>query len=91
MSGQELLALRSHRRRYSVPTDPPRATLRRSIRLLDRDDKDFRADLDGYELDCRRPRSQSIVDVSYFAQTPVGQRRKPITIETPVASENPIR
>ena len=28
----------SHRRRYSIPTDPPRATLQRSIRLLDRSD-----------------------------------------------------
>jgi hypothetical protein len=37
-----LLAPRSHRRRHSIPTDPPRATLQRSVRLLDRGDEDFR-------------------------------------------------
>src|SRR6266852_6787439 len=41
-----LLAPRSHRRCYSIPTDPPRATLQRSIRLLDRSDEDFRARLE---------------------------------------------
>jgi len=41
-----LLAPRSHRRRYSIPTDPPRATLQRSIGLLDRGDEDFRARLE---------------------------------------------
>src|SRR4051794_5383227 len=41
-----LLARRSHRRRYSIPTDPPRTTLQRSIGLLDRGDEDFRARLE---------------------------------------------
>src|SRR5262245_21543953 len=36
---------RSHRRRYSIPADPPCATLQRSIRLLDRGDEDFCARL----------------------------------------------
>src|SRR2546423_139148 len=36
---------RSHRRRYSIPADPPRATLQRSIGLLDRGDEDFCARL----------------------------------------------
>src|SRR5262249_56976202 len=36
-----LLAPRSHRRRYSIPADSPRATLQRSIGLLNRDDEDF--------------------------------------------------
>src|SRR5215471_14126605 len=36
-----LLAPRSHRRRYTIPTDPPRAALQRSVRLLDRGDEDF--------------------------------------------------
>jgi hypothetical protein len=36
-----LLAPRSHRRRYTIPTDPPRTALQRSIRLLAREDKDF--------------------------------------------------
>jgi hypothetical protein len=34
------------RRGYSIPTDPPRATLQRSIGLLDRSDEDFRARLE---------------------------------------------
>jgi hypothetical protein len=34
-----LLLPRSHRRRNSIPTDPPRATLQRSIGLLDRGDR----------------------------------------------------
>src|SRR5262245_17115784 len=38
---RSLLAPRSHRRRYSIATDPPRATLQRSIGLLNRDDEDF--------------------------------------------------
>jgi hypothetical protein len=41
-----LLAPRSHRRRYSIPTDTPRATLQRPIGLLDRGDEDFRARLE---------------------------------------------
>jgi hypothetical protein len=41
-----LLAPRSHRRRYSIPTDPPRATLQRSVGPLDRGDEDFRARLE---------------------------------------------
>ena len=36
----------SHRRRYSIPTDPPRATLQRFTRLLDRSDEYFRARLE---------------------------------------------
>ena len=40
------LAPRSHRRRYSIPTDPPRATLQHSIGLLDRGDEDFRTRLE---------------------------------------------
>ena len=40
------LAPRSHRRRYSIPTDPPRASLQRSVGLLDRGDEDFRARLE---------------------------------------------
>src|SRR5262249_31284465 len=36
-----LLAPRSHRRRYSIATDSPRATLQRSIGLFNRDDEDF--------------------------------------------------
>src|SRR5262249_4233195 len=34
-------ARRSHGRRYSIPADSPRATLQRSIGLLNRDDEDF--------------------------------------------------
>jgi hypothetical protein len=41
-----LRATRSHRRRHSVSTDPPCATLLRTIRLLDRNDEDFRANLE---------------------------------------------
>src|SRR5262249_17151844 len=41
-----LLLRRSHRRRYSVPANPPCATLQRSIRLLDRGDEDFSARLE---------------------------------------------
>lgn len=40
------LARRSHGRRHSIPTHPPRATLQRSIRLLDRSDEDFCARLE---------------------------------------------
>ena len=40
-----LFAPRSHRRRYSIPTDPPCATLQRSIGLLDCGDEDFCARL----------------------------------------------
>src|SRR5262249_56757934 len=39
-------ARRSHRRRYTIPTDPPRATLQRSIGLLDRGDEHLRAKLE---------------------------------------------
>ena len=41
-----LFAPRSHRRRYSIPTDPPRAALQRSIGLLDRGDEHFRTRLE---------------------------------------------
>src|SRR5262245_49601334 len=41
-----LMRPRSHRRRYPVPTDPPGATLQRSVGLLVRDDEDFRAGLE---------------------------------------------
>ena len=37
---------RSLRRRYSIPTDAPRATLQRSIGLFDRGDEDFGARLE---------------------------------------------
>src|SRR5580693_6703253 len=40
------LAPRLHWRRYSISANPPRATLQRSIRLLDRSDEDFRARLE---------------------------------------------
>src|SRR5256886_3409629 len=41
-----LFAPRSHRRRYSIPTDPPRAALQRSIGLLDPGDENFRTRLE---------------------------------------------
>src|SRR5262249_58860307 len=41
-----LLLPRSHRRRYSIAADPPRATLQRTIGLLDRGDEDFCARLE---------------------------------------------
>ena len=40
------LAPRLHWRRYSISANPPRATLQRSIGLLDRRDEDFRARLE---------------------------------------------
>lgn len=42
-STRKAVAPRSHRRRYTIPTDPPRATLQRSIRLFDRGDEHLRA------------------------------------------------
>ena len=40
------LTSRSHGRRHSIPTNPPRPTLQRSIRLLDRSDENSRAKLE---------------------------------------------
>ena len=40
-SSLHLLAPRSHRRRYTIPTAPPRAALRRSIGLFGGQDEDF--------------------------------------------------
>jgi hypothetical protein len=39
-------APRLHWRRYAISANPPRATLQRSIGLLDRRDEDFRARLE---------------------------------------------
>jgi hypothetical protein len=40
-SSLPLLALRSHRRSYSIPADPPRPALQRSIGLFGREDEDL--------------------------------------------------
>jgi len=46
-------------------------------------DVSLSADLDGSGLIANDPDHNQFVDVSYFAQTPGGQRRKLITIDTP--------